>query len=337
MTSYKYNENITSKINNNKDVLKLGPMNNQKIYVEEDINNIERYLLLVDSSNRNWDVESSNKYTIDLIETYKYVTSVELINGSIPINIYNITNSNNRLDYEINDEKYILYICPGKYEIKLLLKTINKQIHDQSNKHIIFKLNKITKKIYIESITQFNLYFTDSKEIIGSSYFTEVMQINPTTNKREYIKKNIVTEKNKYIENSIGKSLGFKPINLFNNIKYHADFIYNLRPYNYVSLFINDSGSNRFDLVKSSNPNCDGAFAILYINQEDKIIFTNEITDNIEYIKYFNPPINFNKLKIEFRTPNGELVDFNGDENYLLFRLTQLYNNNIITSTNQMK
>jgi len=58
----------------------------------------------------------------------------------------------------------------------------------------------------------------------------------------------------------------------------------------------------------------------------------NRVIDNGRFKMNFNPPIHFNKMKLQFKTVDGNLYDFNGVDHYLLFEIKRVFNRESISS-----
>ena len=326
--------------------LMLGPMNNQEIKVESNINNIKYNTLIVDSSDRNWNVADTNCYTIEFRDTYNFVDSIELVDGFVPSSGYNISSCNNKIDFKVDDHKYSLRIGEGVYTIITLLEVLEKEMSNKSGLDFKCTLDVITHKVTIkinsddEEVDEFELLFTDGKEIVGDSSIGPIITINEQTGKKEYMRADTSVKRNSYVHDTIAKVLGFKPINLEGHKSYTGQMVYNIRQFEYVALYINTDKDDDFRVIESPNDNVSGAFAILYVNPLLEALNTTKynerICDNMKYINYFNPPISFKKIKIEFRSPNGTLYNFNGKDHYLVLRIRQMFENPINRSTSQI-
>lgn len=305
--------------------------------------------ILVDSSNRNWDKEESNSYTIILDQTYEYVCSIELMDGFIPVSGYVINEHNNCLyfqetKHQINVGDYcIASLSPGCYDIITLLNHLTVAMNQVSSIGNKYKctLDSMTHRVTISCIKSqkelFNLIFSDGDEVIGDRGFMETLVIDPYTQKKCLKKIETSQSRKKYIVNSIGKILGFKAINLLGQLKYVGQQTYNLRPYEYIALFVDTENSHDFNKISVSGPNNGGnnAFAIIQMEREsdgfELSSKRHQIIENLHYTQTFDPPISFNKLKICYMTPAGHLYDFNGLDNYLLFEIKRVYNRSSIS------
>jgi hypothetical protein len=313
----------------------IGYLNNTKIENINDINELITVNVLIESKNRNWNMDKhASSYSIELTQGFKYVSSVELLDSNIPNTGYVIDHNNRVLAYKEHSHKIYIEIEKGYYDVLSLCTEITTQMNNNSKLGYVYNCSadQSKKKITISCDHDFSLLFTDDEEYIGESGTIEELVINPKTLKKELQKVTFGNKRNKYINNSIGKILGFKPKNLTDDDSYTSQNIYNLVPFEYIAVFITSGTSDTFDNLSN------GAFAIANINN----IINNSfqllnVVNNGNFIKYFNPPISFNKLRIEFRTSNGDLYHFHGLDNYLLLQITELFHNKKITQLNQIK
>jgi hypothetical protein len=318
--SYTNNFPITSAVKNDY----KGAKDNQEIKIDTNLNNINKNVLLVSSEDRDWNTQDANRF----------VHSIELIDGSVPTSGYNIINK--CLNFNVGSTEYIINIPDGYYSIKTLLETIEHKMNKVSNLTFDLSVDKLTHHVHIHAHNhhEFELLFTDGEEFIGEAQYGEIMTSNDNkTGIKEFKKMRLGTKRNKYINNSIGKMLGFKPINLTDNHEYTSQFGYNMLPYPYLGLFITTDKHQNIGEIASPNSNMTDAFAILYLNNDNYTL--SKLDDHVggityKYIKYMNPPISFKSLKIEFKTPDGNRYHFNGKENYLLLELGQMFERNII-------
>lgn len=318
--------------------------NANNINFVQNLENIETSLIVIDSASRQWDKESSNNYIVNLGDTFQYVHSMELIDGYVPASGYLINETNNRLHFQEDDNNTIeVAIEPGNYNITQLLKCLSKKMMAASTDERKYKcvIDSITNKVTIDSNQPFNLIFTSGNEIIGDRGLIETMTINPLTHKKEFHTVETSDSRSRYNDASIGKILGFKAIDLYNLNSYTGQMIYELHSYKYLGIFVNTENDADFKKISAPCPNngTNGAFAVVALtNNEQKydLIRYNQIVDNGRFIKTFNPPIHFNKLKIQFRTPDGHLYDFNGLDNYLVFEIKKIFGRETIKTLNNL-
>jgi len=312
------------------------------VYLPSEIDNVVYQHLHIDSSDRLNLNDSPASYSVALRERFSYVTSVELIDARIPINNYTITNNNNMLyyqetyDQECEDEYICCEIPVGKYDILKLLNVIKHLMNTNSKHHNKFacKLNESTGHITIECTSNcelFNLIWTDKEVIVGEGGTSQIRLYSENTKsyKEEIIK--VGNKKNIYIKNSCGYVLGFKPINLKGHKYYISGMSYNIHPYEYLSLHISTDSGIVFKQVYSTNDATNDAFVIINTRPEP-----NKVYDVGKCMKDFNPPINFTRLNIKFLTPDGNLYDFNGKENYLLLEVSKVFGNQKVNKLSQL-
>lgn len=317
-----------------------------KIRQVNDLEKIDTDIIFVDSRFRNWDRYDNNDYTIALNQTFKYVHSIKLIGGYVPRSGYVIQKTNNCIYYQENNDELITgYIPPGNYTIKKLLRTIGEIMTNQSTNHYIYNcsLDQQTQHVTITCNHNFNLIFTDGDEITDESGFMETRNFNPLTGKEET--STVVTgeRRQKYISNSIGKNLGFKPINLTHRRQYTGQIAYDLDSPKYLVLYLNSENDSDFKKINSIGP--DGSFAIIPMTRTATFdCYSNKsknkcdsLIDDEHFIKHFNPPINLSRLKIQFRTPDGSLYDFNGIDHYLIFEIRRVFGHESITHLQDLK
>ena len=146
-------------------------------------------------------------------------------------------------------------------------------------------------------------------------------------------KRNVGCKKGVYLKGCIGKMMGFAPAVYSGLMSYTGPYVYNLKLFDYIALFVND-----FDRIDSPNENIDGSFCIFPLDSDTGTFnVTAKDVDNVKYIKYFNPPINeISKLRIKFKTPTGEIFDFVGQNHLLIFEINTLFGNEIIKNIKQV-
>lgn len=301
-----------------------------------DLDNIEPNIIVIDSASRNWNKEDSNNYTIYLAEKLQYVHSIELIDGYVPASGY-LINENNNVIYFCEKKTVIITACvePGNYDIKRLLKSLSSTMTEASHNHQSYKctLNPLTNKVSISSDSVFKLLFADGTEVVGDRGTMETLVINPITGKKELRKVETSDSRSRYAKNSIGKILGFKAVDLDNESSYTGQMIFALRPYSYLGIFVNTENDDDFNNISSPSPDngIDGAFAVVSLDKNNLCydLHYHQVVDNGRYIKTFNPPIHFSKIKIHYQTVDGHLYNFNGVDNYLVFEVKRAFGKEI--------
>ncbi len=305
--------------------------------------------LLIDSASRNWNVDDTNKYTVFLGEELKYVHSIELIDGHIPNSSYMITKQNNLFYFQETysqantDTYYTAKIPTGNYTITDLLNQlkISMQVASGSASQYMCQVNHSKSRVTISSDDGvgtgiFNLILTDCNEIVGDRGYMETQVIDPITGRKQIQRVETGNARNRYIQSSLGQTLGFKAQNLGGALTYTGQMVYKLRLNDYIALYIRTENNDNFDNVIAPSPDdgADNAYAIINLDHNGEYfdIFADrhQVSDNAKYLKKFNPPINFSKITVEFKTPNGQLYDFNGLDNHLIFDIKQVYNREAI-------
>ena len=315
----------------------LGPnlYDTNNIKFVDKVEDMDTDTIVIDSASRNWDKENNNDYTLFLGQTFNYVHSIELIDGYLPASGYIVNNYNNMIHFqEAQHPPISATVKPGNYEIRQLLASLATAMTESSLNHYkyVCNFNKITNKVTITCDHEFNLIFSDNTEVVGERGVMETMVVNPVTNRKEIQKVDVSDSRHKYITDSIGKILGFKPINLECRKRYTGQMVYNLQPYQYLAIFLNTENADNFKNIIAPSPDkgANDAYAIATLS--DGCYKLNQVVDNGRYSKGFNPPIHFNKLKIQIRTVDGQLYDFNGIDHHLIFEIKRFFNKEKVVS-----
>lgn len=330
--------------------------NAENIVYTDSTEHVATDFILIDSAFRSWDSEESNNYTNILSEELNYVHSLELVDGYVPSSGYLINNDNNIFYFQetkqqlLNKTYYTVSIPIGNYDINALLNQIKAGMQQASKSKSIYKItvDLITDRVTISTDDAictgiFNLIFTVGSEVIGDRGYMDTMVIDPVTQRKEIKRVETSNSRNQYISRSIGKMIGFKAINLAGQSSYTGQMVYKLRPYEYLNIFVNTVNADDFKkiITASANEGAEGAFAICHLDRSNEYfdIFgsRNQVIDNARLIRTFNPPISFSKLRIQFKTNNNTLYDFNGLDNYLLFEVKRVFNRKIIDKLGDLK
>jgi hypothetical protein len=298
---------------------------------------IEPELLVIDSSGRNWDKEESNNYRLFLGQKFQYVHSIELVDGFVPASGYIINQTNNQLHFCEHHKVIEIQIPHGNYGINDLTQQIGLLMNDASPHHYTYSctVDKITRKVIFTCDHDFELIFGDGSEVVGERGLVETLTIDPKSGRKELKRVETAEKRHRYIQHSIGLLLGFKPINLEGSDHYTGQMIYELVPNKYLAIYVNTENSEDFKKITapSINNGADGAFALVPLDRNgDHFSITryNQVVDNSRYIKTFNPPIQFNQLRIRFQTVDGQLYDFNGLDHYLVFEIKRTFGHEVI-------
>ncbi len=332
-------------------------MSKERIYdginvkMPDDIHNVSYQHIHIDSSNRLSETDTPSMYSVQLREKFSYVTSVKMIDANIPFNSYTITKNNNMIYYqETHDQLYsdtytTCEIPIGRYDILKLCNVIKHEMTKASicNNKYTCVLNEHTSKITIHSSLKddvFSLIWTDSDEIVGEGGINYVKVYNEITKKNEDVKVKVGNKKSVYIKNSIGKVLGFLPINLKGEKEYTGTMIYNTNPHDYISLHISTDSGYVFKQVISTNDYINDAFVVITTPMSSHYSATSATSKKIydlgSIIKHFNPPIGFTRLNIKFLTKDGELYDFNGQDHYIILEVQKVFGNQKLTNIKQL-
>lgn len=128
------------------------------------------------------------------------------------------------------------------------------------------------------------------------------------------------------IDNTIARVIGFSAISSSGSTSYTSDKTFDLFGERYIVMHVNNFSSN----IVSNQEKLEGAFAKIPITVP---LFSIEyfIYDKLKAFKQFNPPLaTLDYLNLEFRTYDGNLYDFNGQEHSLTFVVrTKTYRKNM--------
>tara|TARA_B100001093_G_scaffold342187_1_gene327006 strand:+ start:442 stop:1389 length:948 start_codon:yes stop_codon:yes gene_type:complete len=103
-----------------------------------------------------------------------------------------------------------------------------------------------------------------------------------------------------------------------------GDLSYNLNRDHSIYLDVND-----LDRLNSYNKNIDSTFAAIPVKMSNKIYFDN--TKTYGTIKYFNPPKrSLDRLEISFKDKKGNILEYTGKENSIVFAVKCLNDRNTI-------
>lgn len=308
------------------------------------LGDIETSILVIDSQSRNWDKETPSDYTVNLKDHFEYVVSMELIDGYVPASAYLINETNNTITFQEGDVIVSASIKVGNYEIYRLLEKLGRAMTKASPNAYTYQceLSSRKQKVTIKCDHVVGLILTQGQEFIGDRGQGQTMVINPVTGKKEIITVQTGDSRKRYAPRSIAKVLGFQPIDLFGTDSYTGQMIYDLKPYEYLAIYVNTENADDFKKVTAPSPNggADGCFAVVPLRYQGNcydVVKYSQVIDNARYLLTFNPPINFEKIKIQFKTIDGNLYDFNGLDNYLVFEVRKAFGRNIVTNLNNLK
>jgi len=303
------------------------------------LDNIDRYpvTVLVDSNDRNFKKDSPGHYTIKLNRTLKNVYSIELIGGKLPGICYNITNNNNLIAFQETIDQvetgkfHSIRVPPGDYTPLVLANAIMTAMNETGDNTYRVTVDPITKKFTIVVVSDdenvsftgtFNLIFSDRCDFVGDAGFMSRDVVTQDCRGKllrfEVKDERYGCSRPIYLKGSIGKILGFEPENKTGMTSYTGSFCYDLSPFDYIVLFVND-----YDRVHSVNPKVDGSFCVIPLDSVTNSFDTSTRNiDNVRYIKFFYPMIKeLNQITIKFVDSCGNIYDFNGSNNALIFEI----------------
>lgn len=248
--------------------------------------------LVLDSRDRNTHFfPNPSRYTIVLDNPITDVVSAELVTCHVPFKMYMINKNNNFFFINVKGKEYKIQLDYGNYSS-----------YDLSQ-HIENMFTKTTANLY-----QFSVQYDEIKDKY-KFFCSEVFSLNFSN------------------ESSTAKLLGFKIKSytsvISNNPPYSsltqeifAEFRKNFTDINYVLLDITS-----FNSLQSFNQIIEKSFALVpnkYENQNVSSSFDN-------YRKNFNPILkSLEKLYISFKYRNGEEVDFQNHDHYIMLKLEVL-------------
>ena len=313
---------------------------------------------VVCSSDRNYTLyPNPGNYVIKLKDIYKNVTSVTLFNAHIPNSSYNINRNNLIYFRETMCEQLVAEIPEGDYKPDILVTNIENALNSVGDSKYTVTLNNLTNKVSITSDLSggeniFSLNFlglerekypnrsigkrlgftpnnflyasgkanitTGSTIIIGNnkSCFLTEFNVGDTFYVRECKQLFTIINITSNDEMTINTVSPCTFINIRLCLSCHrASNKINLQPDYFIILNILE-----LENIKSNNTPVDNAFAIIPANCQDSSYGNS-------YVKLFNPPLSrMDRLTITFKDLDGNVIDFQGIENILEFRITSLNN-----------
>lgn len=312
-------------------------------------NNTLENIIVLDSRYRNWDNETASNYQIYLGQTFDYVQSIELIDGSVYRSNYVVDQSHYSITFKEHHDLITINVPEGVYEIDALCEQISQLMTSNSVNgytYLCFR-DQLTDHIVIQtsdSSHHFELYWSGNTEIIEDGGNMETSVIDPHTQKRVMQRVSVGKTRNTYIQGSLGEILGFLPINLTGYYQYLGQNVYDLYPDKYLALHINtenhDTCNHVFGHTLSKGLN--GALAVLDVSQHIQSnsgttgVYNTQYTPRKRYTKYFNPPIKFNKLHVEIKKTNGDYYDFHGLDHFLIIAIQRVYNREVLSDVNRI-
>lgn len=270
---------------------------------------IEHVTTLLDSRDRNHNLyPNTNNYSIKLDRTIRNVISVELLQATLPNSEYLINDSNNTIHFqEIIGTTLTAQIPIGNYTIESIIATqLQNAMNHPSNGA------SSTYNVTFDTLIQ---RFTISSDRTGGS--------------------GIFILKFSEISSSIASVIGFSNIDLSNSGTYTTQNTPNLIPDRSIYMNISANTKDSFDNIEGIQKNFDKFIQLsltsdfgqytFWINPKPSSLLDSNIDKDNNYKLIFNPPISIEKLNIEFKKYNEDLLNFFGMEHSLLFRF-ELFN-----------
>jgi hypothetical protein len=313
---------------------------------DDTANNVKEDIIIVDSRYRNWDNETQSNYTYYLGQQMEYVQSLELVDGYVINSPYVINLDNNCLTFIEKSDIITVEIPIGIYNISQLCDLIGELMTESSQNNYTYTchVNPQLDKIVISSLDhheKFDLLWADGTEILEDGGLVETIIIDPITRKKIPHRVQTGRTRQTYRRNSVGKILGFLPVDMIGHHIYTGQQVYNLYPDAYVAIHVttenNDDCKNVISHVNAVGNT--GAFAILELSQSlerPQGTANRQYTSRRRFTRFFNPPVKFTKLRIEIKKPDGAYYDFHGVDHYLFFIVQRVYNRKVLSSVNHL-
>jgi len=252
-------------------------------------------VIYIDSRDRNIEkYPNPNDYVIYLDDTYRDIVSLELISCDVPKTEYNINNSNNVIHYTPSGGSATSKTIPaGNYTIAGLISAFD----TATGGALTMTVNNTTRKVTLTGNVS--------------------LQLSDTIPDRDGTTKKILKA------NSIGRILGFKPIDRATAASHVSDGVYTLANEDYVVL--------KFDDVERTDGTSNvfkGAFArISFGDIAFGAVKQTKVSDFgskcLEIFKPLKPKLD--RLRVRFYRHDGNLYDFNGLDHCISIELTTLF------------
>lgn len=269
-------------------------------------------ILLINSLNRNTDLDDANgsqKYSIDLTDHLREVVKVRLEIVDIPKSRYLIHSYNDTFRFQETNAQvsagtyHEITITHGDYDAADLCQELQDAMDVVSVTSYDVSYSATTRKV---TITQeaggadvFNIIFTDGPKTVG-------------------------VKKYPYFSNSIGKVLGFKPVNHTgaSQSTYIGDWVVDLSYGDYIVLKINDF-DNLQTPVESGIKN---VWCPIYLDEmQDKYRLINYGWFDSYNLQFKNLK-RTGKLTIELFDKYGNPYETNGADHSILFSIISMGN-----------
>lgn len=281
-------------------------INPHYLHLSSNLSEIAPKVLLIDSADRI--SGTSEKFIVKLEYPIRRIRSLEVLQINIPGTEYVIHEHNRYLTFrESSDINNFLTIeVPlGDYDIQDLLNIIGNLMTSASQVGNSYQLtlNVSSQQVTITNANQSGLGILE-----------------------------IPWERSPGMARLLGFDATSTSIGALN---YTGSYRYNLMPYDYLAVHVTGLAQGSHQLVVSPNQYVDNAmFIVWFRDKKAEIRGTKDV--NLRYVKYYNPPIDLDTVRVEFRTPQGHLYNFRGRQVQILFKVDLTYNYQKITRNEQL-
>jgi hypothetical protein len=302
---------------------------------------------------------STNIYNIEIPEgQYTNETLLNILNGDKSDLFYELENKYN---FSRDENNLKCRIQSNNYTNNTFVYNLNYEMNNECNSCPIKSIDQnigFLNKTYISEIIDLSYIYVPKNQIIylnkSSDNDYKLYKITATSNTNKNLDFRSIFVKGDYLILNAGtlkyscriyKILNDKSIeiesldnsnpialfgNIFNNINIlYSQHIYNIENKPYVILKISEA-----KLLTSLSSSSHNAYTLIPLTEKNTIINKGTLPEH-GIIKYFNPPLGkLFWLDIKFLNYDGSLFDFRGQENMLMFSVSQLnqpgrYNNSI--------
>ena len=276
------------------------------LHLSGNLHEIAHKVLLIDSADRI--TGTPEKFAVKLEYPIRRVRSLEVLQVNIPGADYVIHEHNRYLTFRESPDvnKFLTIEVPiGDYEIQELLIIIG---------------NLMTSASQVGNSYQLSLNLTSQQVTITNENQSGLGILE------------IPWERSP----GMARLLGFESTDTSSgSLSYIGPYRYNLMPYDYLAVHVSGLAQGSHQLVISPNQQVDNAMFLVWFRDKKAEIRGNKDI-NLRYVKYYNPPIDLDTIRIEFRTPQGHLYNFRGRQVQILFKVDLTYNYQKITRNEQL-
>jgi hypothetical protein len=247
-----------------------------------------QHRVVVDSRDRDMiRYPDPSNYVIDIHHDIRDVISVQLVAYDIPFNDINVTEDNNLFEYlDANGHLQTIEIQVGEYNVVTLTSEIN-------GVFVGFNpLSTSTSNVRLE---------------LDAAHVTRFLFASDTGYRRR----------------SIGKTLGFEPVDITASGSTTAKYKYNLEAERYVALFLQAA-----KLCQTTNPGTHECFAMIprYVDSEGA-----QALDTFVRKRFAAPIAALDKIHVRFKTRGGSYYNFENKDHrlelvYTCYRQPKHYN-----------